>query len=158
MSAQHIYDVAPLGSIVRYSDGTPQPPARHTRKRAIWETTNNAGRLIRKQRGRRGGIDGFPATCTLRTGDLRQGGIILVRVNRTFDVRSRLTFTVVEQPPIGSVRVLSGDGDDRELLHLAEDRGAAERWRELNGYRQAVLEAVTVDELAAEIVEGRAVA
>ena len=158
MSAQHIYDFAPLGSIVRYSDGTPMPPARHTRKLALWETTDNAGRLIRKQPGRRGGIDGFPVTFTLRTGDLATGGIILVRAHRTFDVRSRLTFTVAEQPPIGSVRVLSGEGDDRELLHLAEDFGTAERWRELSGYRQAVLEAVAADELAAEIVEGRAVA
>ncbi|BDA87228.1 hypothetical protein Sa4125_47700 (plasmid) [Aureimonas sp. SA4125] len=158
MSAQHIYDFAPLGSIVRYSDGTPQPPARHTRKRAVWETTNNAGCLIRKQQGRRGGVEGFLATFTLRTGDIATCGIIVVKVLRTFDVRSRLTFTVVEQALIGSVRVLSGEGDDRELLNLAEDPAAAERWRELSGYRQAVLEAVAADELAVEFVEGRAVA
>ena len=37
MSAQHIYVSAPLGSIVRYSDGTPRPPARFKRKLAAWE-------------------------------------------------------------------------------------------------------------------------
>ena len=34
MSAQSIYDTAPLGSLIRYSDGTKEPPARHTRKLA----------------------------------------------------------------------------------------------------------------------------
>ena len=32
MSAYHIYDNAPLGSLARYSDGTSKPPARFNRK------------------------------------------------------------------------------------------------------------------------------
>lgn len=158
MSAQHIHDLASLGAIIRYADGTARPPARHRRKLALWENTNNAGRLIRKHPEGRRGIEGFPATFTLHKGDLGQGGIILVRVHQTFDIRSRLTFTIIERPPVGAVRILSGAGDDQELLHLATDLTAAERWRELNGYRNAVLEPVTADEHAADVVEGRAVA
>ncbi|TCQ01788.1 hypothetical protein C8J34_12612 [Rhizobium sp. PP-F2F-G36] len=158
MSAQHIHDLAPLGAIIRYADGTARPPARHSRKLVLWENTNNVGRLIRKQPGGHRGIEGFPATFTLHKGDFGQGGIILVRVHQTFDIRSRLTFTIVERPRIGTVRVLSGEGDDRELLHLADDLTAAERWRELNGYRDAVFDPVTADEHAADVVEGRAVA
>ncbi|TCM50686.1 hypothetical protein C8J36_11118 [Rhizobium sp. PP-F2F-G48] len=158
MSAQHIQDLAPLGAIIHYADGMARPPAHHRRKLEFWENTNNAGQLIRKQPGGHRGIEGFSATFTLHKGDLGQGGIILVRVHETFDIRSRLTFTIIERPRIGSVRVLSGEGDDRELLHLADDLTAAERWRELSGYRQAVLDPVTADEHAADVVEGRAVA
>jgi hypothetical protein len=32
MSAQLIYDLAPLGAIVRFSDGSPRPPDRHRKK------------------------------------------------------------------------------------------------------------------------------
>ena len=36
MSAQLIYDHAPLGAIIRYSDSTPRPPKRHRRKLQAW--------------------------------------------------------------------------------------------------------------------------
>lgn len=49
MSAALIYDHAPLGSIIRYSDGMPRPPERHRKKLAAWEGCNSSGRLIRKQ-------------------------------------------------------------------------------------------------------------
>ena len=48
MSAQHIYVSAPLGSIIRYSDGAPKPPVRFKRKLAVWENNNSGGRLVRK--------------------------------------------------------------------------------------------------------------
>ncbi len=28
-SARQIYDTAPLGALIRFYDGTPEPPARH---------------------------------------------------------------------------------------------------------------------------------
>jgi len=37
MSAQLIYDLAPLGSTVTYSDETPRPPERFRKKLASWE-------------------------------------------------------------------------------------------------------------------------
>ncbi|MBB6411972.1 hypothetical protein HNQ71_004660 [Mesorhizobium sangaii] len=48
MSAHIVYDNAPLGSLIRYSDGTPKPPARFTRKLADWGRRNGLGRLVRK--------------------------------------------------------------------------------------------------------------
>ena len=44
MSAALIFDIAPLGSLVAYSDGTPRPPARFTRKLAAWERRNGTAR------------------------------------------------------------------------------------------------------------------
>ena len=47
-SAREIYDIAPLGALIRFSDGTPEPPARHRRKRTAWLSNNGAARLVRK--------------------------------------------------------------------------------------------------------------
>ncbi len=49
MSAEMIYDLVPLGSTLRYSDGTPRPPERHRKKLAAWENRSSGGRLVRKQ-------------------------------------------------------------------------------------------------------------
>ncbi|MDO9306313.1 MAG: hypothetical protein Q7T75_00405, partial [Mesorhizobium sp.] len=48
MLAHTIFERAPLGAIVAWSDGTPRPPARHRRKLDAWITSNSQGRLIRK--------------------------------------------------------------------------------------------------------------
>ena len=48
MSAQLIFDTAPLGAIIRYSDGSPHPPERHRRKLQAWERRNNTGRLVNR--------------------------------------------------------------------------------------------------------------
>ena len=44
MSAQLIYDLALLGSIIRFSDGAPRPPERHRRKLSAWENSNSGAR------------------------------------------------------------------------------------------------------------------
>ena len=43
MSAQYIYDTAPLGSLIRYSNGEPRPPERFRRKLAAWNNDNGTG-------------------------------------------------------------------------------------------------------------------
>lgn len=53
MSAQSIYDTAPLESLIRYSDGTKEPPARHTRKLADWKRRNGLPGWCAKPRRRK---------------------------------------------------------------------------------------------------------
>jgi hypothetical protein len=65
MSAQLIFDLVPLGAIVRFFDGTPRPPERHRKKLAAWEYRNSGGRLIRKQPERRVGNTVICASITL---------------------------------------------------------------------------------------------
>lgn len=158
MSAQLIHDFAPLGSIVGYSDGTPRPPERHSKNLAAWKTRNSGGRLIRKHAATLVGKHAIPASVTLHEGDYGQGGVIVLRVHRTFSVNSDLKFTVVERPAIGSVQVLDRPGDEAELVHLAESRAAAETWLKSHGYPHAVLREVTADQVAADAVEGRGAA
>ena len=158
MSAHIVYDSAPLGSVVRYSDGAPKPPERFRKKLAAWKSRNNVGRLIRKEPPRERPTYSSPASFTLHAGDFGQAGTIVVSVRRTYSVESDLRFEIVERPAIGMVRVLQDVGDSPEVLHLARDRKAAERWLASNRYSRAYLEEVTADEVGADVVEGRTAA
>lgn len=158
MSAHIVYDSAPLGSVIRYSDGAPNPPERFRKKLAAWKSRNNVGRLIKKEPPRERPTYSSPACFTLHEGDFGQAGIIVLSVRRTYSVESDLRFEIVERPEIGMVRVLQDVGDSPELLHLARDRKAAEHWLVNNRYSRAYLEEVTADEVGADVVEGRTAA
>ena len=157
MSAHIIFEHASIGSIVAWSDGTPRPTERHRRKLDAWKTMNSQGHLIRKQ-GLRAAAQDPDATFTLHEADYGAGGIIAIRVFRTFSLDSTLRFTILERPAIGSVRVFSRADADAELVHLAPHRAAAEQWLSEHGYPHAVLEEVSADEAAADAVEGRVAA
>ncbi|AUX79312.1 hypothetical protein [Sinorhizobium fredii] len=158
MSASLIYDLAPIGAIVAWSDGTPRPPERFRQKLAAWKTRNSQGRLIRKQDRRGLGNISLAPDFTLHEGDFGGGGIIAIRVYRTFSLDSELAFKVVERPAPGTVRIFDRAGSSAELVHLASNRPAAEEWLLRHGYPDAVLEDVSADEVAADHVEGRAAA
>ena len=156
MSAQHIYVSAPLGSIIRYSDGALRPPARFKRKLGAWENNNSGGRLVRKTPSRDMPTCFLPASITLHQDDFGSAGVVVLRVYKTFSVNCALTFIVTELPKPGSVRVLDREGKAAELLHLAADRTAAEAWLASHRHPGAVLEDVTAAEVAAATTEGRA--
>ena len=154
MTAQRIFDLALIGSIVAWSDGTPRPPERHKKKLDAWRANNARGRLIAKQGERRLGTVAIPAGFTLHETDLASGGVIVMKVLRTFSVASNLRFEVVEHLPVGSIRIFDRPGDGRELVHLAADRRDAEAWLSRHGYPLAVLE--DVSDLVLVEGEGRA--
>ncbi|HQU67397.1 MAG TPA: hypothetical protein PLI43_04300 [Albidovulum sp.] len=143
MSAQQIFAMAPLGALIRYSDGTARPPSRFTKKLAAWKRNNGIGRLVRKNPARTCG-NGFtlPASITLHAGDLSSAGVILVVVHRTWSLTSDLQFSVAELPRPGMVQIIQTFRDSVELLHLAEDRDAAELWLAKNPHSGARLEVV----------------
>lgn len=158
MTASLIFDIAPLGSLVAYSDGAPKPPARFTKKLAAWERRNGVGRLVRKEPARERPTYSSPPCFTLREGDFSSGNIVIITVTRTYTIDSDLRFRVVERPKVGQVRVVQQVGENVELLHLADDHEAAELWLAKAGYSRARLEEVTADEVGADAVEGRAAA
>lgn len=157
MSAQLTYDIAPLGSLVRYSDGTPKPPQRSKRKLAAWENSNSSGRLIRKVPGRQMATCSLPASITLHKGDYASGGVIvmvgsdLLRHHRA-EVRTRRKSC----PGLGAGS--QSHRDDAGLLHLAANHAGAEDWLAVHRHLGAILQEVTADEIVADVVEGRAVA
>ncbi len=158
MSAHSIFEHAPIGATIAWSDQTPRPPERHRRLFDAWKSNNSQGRLVRKQGARDiGTLDPY-ADFTLHEADFGAGGVIAIRVFRTFSLQSTLRFTIIERPAVGSVRVFDRAGDHAELVHLAAHLAAAEHWLSEHGYPNAVLEEVTADEAAADAVEGRAAA
>ena len=156
MSAQLISDTAPLGAIIRYSDGTPRPPERHRRKLQAWERHNNTGRLVKKHAATIVGQTTIPASFTFHEGDFGSKAVIILRVFRTFSIDSALAFSVVEHPAAGSILVLDRPGDAGELVHVAQNLQAADEWLSRHGYPNAVLREVTADEAATDGGEGRA--
>lgn len=142
MSAQLIFDLVPMGSVVAWSDGIPRPPERHVRKLSAWRTNNSSGRLVQKRdEGKLGGV-AIPAGFTLHEVDFGNSSVIVLRVFRSFSVASSLRFAVVEQPKIGAVRVFDRPGPGQELVHLAASRAEAEDWLAHHGYPDAVLDEV----------------
>ena len=145
MSAKTIIDTAPLGALIRYTDGSPKPPARFTKKLAAWERSNGVGRLVKKEPPRAYPSWTAPASFTLHEGHFSSDGVILVTIMRSHSADSRLIFDVAEVPKAGQVRVLLDFGGNTELLHLAESVTAAELWIAREGYRNARLEIVGAD-------------
>jgi hypothetical protein len=154
MSATLIFEDAPIGATVAWSDGAPRPPEHHRKKLSAWKSTNSKGMLIRKQ----GVLDARSlagtGSFTVHEGDFGAGGVIAIRIHRTFMLSSSLHFSIIERPPIGSVRVFDRAGDYRQLVHLAAHPAAAQHWLSQHGYPNAVLEDVT-NTAAADMVEGR---
>ncbi|SEF02195.1 hypothetical protein SAMN05519104_7835 [Rhizobiales bacterium GAS188] len=142
MSAKAIYETAPLGALIKFSDDTPRPPARFARKLAAWKRMNGAGRLIRKTPPSIRGAYARPATITLHEGDFTSGGVILVSVHRTHDVGSALRFDIVEVPRPGAWRIVRPYGETLELLHLVDDQAAAEAWLKNNRHADARVEPI----------------
>ena len=142
MSATTIIDTAPLGALIRYTDGSPKPPARFTKKLAAWERSNGVGRLVKKEPPRVYPTWTAPASFTLHEGNFSSDGVILVTIMRSHSADSLLIFEVAEEPKPGQIRVLLDFGGNMELLHLSESVGAAELWIAKEGYRNARLEIV----------------
>jgi hypothetical protein len=141
-----VYQSVPLGTLLRYFDGTPQPPARFTRKLRAWQNRNATGRLIEKRPPSAIGDTAYPAGFTLHEGSYGSNGTIVLVVRRGYQVTTDLRFEIVEQPQPGSVRVLTRWNGRDELQHLAPDMAAAEEWMQRNRYSNLVTEVVGDDE------------
>lgn len=134
MSAQHMYETAPLGSLIRFSNGEPRPPARFTRKVKAWTAENGVGRLIERRPEYLRPTDRSPAGFCLPLDDRASAGIITIVVRRHYSVESPLQFEIIEMPRPGMVRVLTRLDDRDELRFLAANEAEAERWMASNRY------------------------
>lgn len=134
----------------------PKPPSRFTKKLATWKSRNGVGRLVRKEPRRERPTYTSPPYFTLHEGDFGKNGVIIVTIMRTYSIDSDLTFRVIERPKVGQVRVFQNVGDNVELLHLANNREAAELWLAKTGHSRSSLDEVTADEISADVIEGRA--
>lgn len=144
LTAQDVFDQAPLGSIIRYFDGTPEPPKRFTRKHANWERNNSSGRLVSKEPAIRSARYSLPSRFKLHEGDYgRAGDTPVIVVYRSYMVHTALHFQIIERPAPGTVQILTRLGDQDELLHLAPSQADAEAWLATHRHSDAHLNTIT---------------
>jgi hypothetical protein len=124
LTAQQLYDDAPLGALVRFSDGAVEPPTRHRRKHAAWRSGNGTGRLVRKAPQK----NGLPASFTLHVGDFGTDDVTVVKAYRVFAVTSPLSFAVLDRPRPGQVALLHDDLGMPTFVHLADTEADARAW------------------------------
>ncbi|QIG81720.1 hypothetical protein G5C33_01380 [Sphingosinithalassobacter tenebrarum] len=136
----------PLGTLLRFFDGTPRPPERFRRKLSAWKNRNDTGRLVEKSQARTLGATPFPATFTLHLANYGSAGTIVMVVNRGFQATTDLRFEILERPAPGMVRVLSRRNGRVELHRLTSDMAEAEAWMAKNRYCDPIAEIVGEDE------------
>jgi len=142
MRAQQTYDTAPLGSLIRFSNGEARPPARFTRKVRAWEDDNGGGRLVERSPECIAQTYRSSASFVLHVANYGSQGTIVLVVNRGFSVTSPLDFEITEMPRPGMVRLLTPIGGHEYLQHLAADMADAERWMAIHHYHNIRAEVV----------------
>ena len=138
-SAQDVIDRAPLGAIIRFSDGAPPPPARFKRKLRAWEDRNGTGRLTEKS----GPREGRPGDFTLHLGNWGANGTVILSMSRHYTAASGGAFTVERVPEPGEALVLTDFMGRTELRHVAPSEAAARAWLGRHGYADARVEIVS---------------
>lgn len=154
LDGQAVYDTVPLGAVLRYFDGTPQPPARFNRKLRDWRSRNGTGQLVEKSPPSTLGTRTYPADFVLDQGSYGSNGVIVMTVRSHYHVTTTLHFEVMELPQPGMVRVLHRWNGRDELKYLAPDMAAAEEWMQRNRYSNLVTEVIGDDARPADF--GRA--
>ena len=81
-----------------------------------------------------------PASITLHCGNYSSHGTVVLTVRQSHGVDSPMEFTLLERPVPGSILILNHWAGSVELLHLADNRAAAETWLQKNRYSDAILE------------------
>jgi hypothetical protein len=137
MTARAIFESAPLGSLVRYSDDQPRPPARFTRRLETWRQRNGQGILVKKAPSRTLGKVPIPETFTLQVGSYGSQGIVVLVCCASTIWRVRSPYFVERVPRPGQALVVTGFADQPELRHLAANLSEAEAWAARKGYRDA---------------------
>ena len=117
ITPEKIISDAPLGALIRFSDRTTQPPARFKRKLSAWENANGVGTLAE--------VNPDHGTFTLHMGDLGGGGVIVMRVYRTYDRSSSLAFTLERQAVEGSILCATVYGGRWKIDKITDDAGGA---------------------------------
>jgi hypothetical protein len=127
--------LSPLGSLIRFIDGTPEPPARHRRKRANWLSSNGAARLVRKKPADHVSGPSF----ALHLGSFGNGDVTVVEAYRIVTTACTLSYTILERPRPGQAAVLQDEGGIHSLIHLADTEDDAARWMHAHPHRNACI-------------------
>lgn len=131
MNGKELFALAPFGAIVAFSDGTPRPPDRFTKKLSAWKSQNDAGVFVGRSHGKGAGawdVDHF----TLRT---LESSVLVV--NRSFNVGDADRFTITSPAAPGTIIAFSDfyteRGDD-DCPYVWPSYTHAKAWGLAKGY------------------------
>lgn len=142
LTAQQLYDAAPLGARVTFWDGKPKPPARHKNKLRDWESNNSEDNRY-TFRGVRPAVTladnkGYVTTASFmltRNYGVGGSGIGLV-ANIMYNVtRGELLFSYVLPAPGTILAYSQRDGDMAEIEHVWPTLADAHAWQTHSGSR-----------------------
>lgn len=128
MKFAELFATAPLGALIAFSDGTPQPPARFNKKLSKWRNSNGIGRLMAKNASE-GKHDWDRDTIALR---ISESPIIVLTVH--FSAASNLDYEVTERLQPGQAVILNTFGGKAEVEKVFPDRASADA-KLANGYQ-----------------------
>ncbi|MGE6743617.1 hypothetical protein ACQKGC_25400 [Allorhizobium pseudoryzae] len=158
LSANRIFEIAPVGAIISWCNGKSCPPPSDYEAWVEWHRENQRGLLVRKNWRPIMGQPLMPIGFKVMIGGPRFPDDVIPRKFRTFALDGDHSFDILERPAIRAYRVFDRCGEDAELVHLAACRYDAEIWVRKIAVGPIFLNVVTADEIAADVVEGRAAA
>src|SRR3546814_14375148 len=100
MLAQYIYATAPLGSLIRYSNGEPRPPERFRRKLAAWNNDNVTGRLVERYPDQVADNSRSPAHFMLHLAQYGSQSDVDMSLRLAYSVIGLHTFDIVDTPKL----------------------------------------------------------
>jgi len=156
MSIKIIYERAPIGAIIRFTDSAAQPEAKDTEALVAWRKRNGTGRFVQRTPSHTDIICASSCAIVLQQDGPPTDTEAAMLSRQVFWLDSDLSFQIIDRPVPGNVRVIQHRSWNTTLLHLAKCRDDAERWVKESGLADLHLEDVTVDEICADFVEGRA--
>ena len=124
MKATELFQLRPYGATVIFTDGTPKPPARHTKKVQAWENRNNRGLFVGVSEPSKWDGGGF---------QLQMLDSDVLVMNRLFSNESQLEFAV-ELPAPGTIMSYSQYEDKIEVAHVWKSMEAAKEWAQRKSY------------------------
>lgn len=156
MSVMTIYERAPIGAMIAFRNSVPRPSEEDADALAAWKKGNGLGWLVRCTPPRSSIIGSAAGAITLLPGAFQMDLDAAIAARQAFPLDSDLSFEVVRRPVAGEVRVLQEYGAHSILLYLAPSMVDACRWVEESGHINIRLEEVCVEEICADVIEGRA--
>ncbi|MDP3613704.1 MAG: hypothetical protein Q8R98_17840 [Rubrivivax sp.] len=120
-----IIAAAPLGALIRFSNGEPMPPTRFNKKLRSWQDVNGVGTLTE--------VNPSLGTFTLHMGDMGSGDVIIMRVYRTYTQTSQLTFRIERTAEPGAV-LCATVWQGKRKIDKVTDLAGAETWLGNNTY------------------------
>ena len=114
LTARQLYDLAPFGAVVAFSNNQPKPPAHHKKKLQHWQYENSKGRFEKTEAGTTIG------NVTLEPGfTLLRHESTIIKMYCTYSALSlKYTYSIISVPEPGSIIRWTKYGDNKELQEI----------------------------------------